>query len=202
MADDVTVSSSANFIAATDDVGGRHAQLIKVLEGDDGSRVRLDKNEDDPHASGDGGWQLLAVRKDTATILCDADGDYVPLIVDNAGRLHVTISGQTLGAGRTPLQAPIDVSASGDNTVVAAVAGQKIYVVAYDLIAAAAVTLRWKSGGATNRSGPMPLAANSGLGRSSVPHWPLFWTDAATALTLNLSAAVAVGGTLTYFTSA
>jgi hypothetical protein len=49
----------------------------------------LGKAEDAQHASGDLGVMLLAVRKDTASALAGADADYIPLIVDASGRLHV-----------------------------------------------------------------------------------------------------------------
>lgn len=44
--------------------------------------------EDVAHASGDKGLLLLAVRKDSAAAVA-ADGDYIALIVDANGRLHV-----------------------------------------------------------------------------------------------------------------
>lgn len=47
------------------------------------------KAEDAAHVSGDKGIMLLAVRKDTAAALAGADGDYIPLIVDSSGRLHI-----------------------------------------------------------------------------------------------------------------
>lgn len=45
--------------------------------------------EDAVHVSGDRGIMALAVRKDTAIALAGADGDYIPLIVDASGRLHI-----------------------------------------------------------------------------------------------------------------
>lgn len=49
----------------------------------------LSKAEDAAHSSGDPGVMLLAVRQDTAAALAGTDGDYIPLIVDNTGRLHI-----------------------------------------------------------------------------------------------------------------
>ena len=49
----------------------------------------LSKSEDAIHASGDQGLMTLVVRKDTAAALAGADGDYIPLIVDASGRLHI-----------------------------------------------------------------------------------------------------------------
>jgi len=48
----------------------------------------LGKAEDAVHASGDTGVMMLAVRSDTAAAT-GANGDYVPLLVDANGRLHV-----------------------------------------------------------------------------------------------------------------
>lgn len=57
----------------------------------DASIIVLDaeKAEDAAHTTGDHGLMLLAVRKDTAAALAGTDGDYIPLIVDANGRLHV-----------------------------------------------------------------------------------------------------------------
>jgi len=57
----------------------------------DASIIVLDaeRTEDVAHVSSDTGLMLLAVRKDTAAALADTDGDYIPLIVDANGRLHV-----------------------------------------------------------------------------------------------------------------
>lgn len=52
------------------------------------SAAGLLKAEDAVHASGDSGVMMLAVRKDTATAVA-ADGDYIPIIVDGSGKLHV-----------------------------------------------------------------------------------------------------------------
>jgi hypothetical protein len=46
-------------------------------------------DEDTAHTSGDTGYAMLAVRKDTAVALAGSDGDYALLEVDASGRLHV-----------------------------------------------------------------------------------------------------------------
>lgn len=53
----------------------------------------LGKAEDAAHTTGDTGVMLLAVRKDTAAALAGSDGDYIPVIVDANGRLHVALPG-------------------------------------------------------------------------------------------------------------
>ena len=54
--------------------------------------------EDAIHATGDPGVMALAVRQDTATALAGASGDYIPLIVDANGALHVTQGSPGTGA--------------------------------------------------------------------------------------------------------
>ena len=54
-----------------------------------GTIVTLAHAEDVAHASGDLGYMLLAIRSDTAAALAGTSGDYIPLIVDASGRLHV-----------------------------------------------------------------------------------------------------------------
>lgn len=51
--------------------------------------ANLGKAEDAAHSSGDTGVMSLGVRKDTATALAGADGDYQPAIFDANGRQHV-----------------------------------------------------------------------------------------------------------------
>jgi hypothetical protein len=97
-----------------------------------------------------------------------------------------------------PQYAAINVSGFGDQTVVAAVATKIIKVISYTLVAAAAITVEWKSSGGTLLSGPMPLSANGGLGcgYSPVGH---IETVAGEGLVLNLSVGgVTVGGHLVY----
>lgn len=91
--------------------------------------------------------------------------------------------------------AVIDASGSGDNEIVAAVAGKSIRVVAFFMVAGAAVTAKFRSG-STDISGPLPLAANGGV--SAEARHGLFQTNPGEALNLNLGSAVQVGGALTY----
>lgn len=100
--------------------------------------------------------------------------------------------------------AKIDVAASGDNTIVAAVAAsapepaKKIRVLGYVLVADGAVTAQWQSGAAgTALSGAMSLAANGGV---SAPFSPVgqFETVAGALLNLSLGGAVGVRGHLVY----
>jgi hypothetical protein len=55
--------------------------------------TNLGKREDDIHSTLDVGVMALAVRKDTKIALAGTDGDYIPLIVNADGALHVDTGG-------------------------------------------------------------------------------------------------------------
>jgi hypothetical protein len=98
----------------------------------------------------------------------------------------------------TPKFAVIAASSSGNNTLVAAVGGAKIRVLAYNFIANGTVNAKFQSGaGGTDLTGLKYCVANMGL---CAPFNPVGWFETAsnTLLNLNLSAAIAVGGELVY----
>lgn len=98
----------------------------------------------------------------------------------------------------TPKYAAVAASSSGDNTLVAAVAGKKILVLGCVLIAAGAVNIRFEDGAAgTALSGVMALTTNSGY---TAPFSEIGWTMTSTntLLNLELSGAVSVAGWLIY----
>lgn len=99
--------------------------------------------------------------------------------------------------GYSVKHAPIVASASGASQVVAGVAGKRIRVLGYTLVAAAAVTAKFQSN-ATDLTGALPLAANGGVSAASGPDVPSFETAAGETLNVNLGGAVQVGGHLTY----
>lgn len=86
----------------------------------------------------------------------------------------------------------------GDNTIVAAVAGKKIRVLALFQVATGAVATRYESGaGGTALTGVMAMAANGVL---ALPFNPVGWfeTAAGALLNLELGGAVVVSGGVTY----
>lgn len=108
----------------------------------------------------------------------------------------------SLGGGNltilTPKFATITASASGATTIVAAVTSKKIRVLSWTLVANGAVNAKWQSHVTpTDKTGLHYFAANGGI---SVPFSPVghFETVAGEALDINLSGAVAVGGSLVY----
>lgn len=111
----------------------------------------------------------------------------------------VIASGQLASGAATSLvvkYAVITTSASGATAIVAAVTGKKIRVIAYSVVANAAVNVKWQSG-TTDVTGLKYLAANGGIVQGYNPAgW--FQTASAEALNINLSGAVAVGGEVVY----
>lgn len=100
----------------------------------------------------------------------------------------------------TPKFAPITASSSGATTIVAAVTAKQILVVGFTLTASAAVNAKWQSHTTTATATGLYYF----LGAASAPlpagFMPVghFATVAGEALDINLSGAVAVGGSLTY----
>lgn len=210
---DIEVSSKT--LSGGQEVTG--VELVTAIEG--GARADLAKAEDSAHVSGDFGLMALGVRKDTAAALAGTDADYMPLILDANGRLHVNV-GAALAAARTsdsvsaalavdklmqgvaertPVHAAVDVASSGDNTIVAAQgSGNIILVHQVMLVAASAVTVRFESGaGGTALTGQIQLGTAPGF---VLPFSPIGWfkTAANAILNLELSAGVSVDGVLAY----
>lgn len=94
-------------------------------------------------------------------------------------------------------RATIAESASGDNSVVAAVASKALLLLAFYFTGAGAVNAKWRSG-TTDISG-LTYIGSAGQGVSCA-YVPGGWCKTAVgeALNLNLSAAVAVGGAAVY----
>lgn len=95
-------------------------------------------------------------------------------------------------------RAVIDDASSGDNELVAAVAGKKIRVYNIVLVSAGSMTVRFESGaGGTALTGQMNVVAGSGFAPGFDPMGH-FETAAGAALNLELSAATSADGWLTY----
>lgn len=92
----------------------------------------------------------------------------------------------------------VQAAVSGNNTLIAAVAGRKIRVLAAVLVATTAVTAKFQSAaGGTDISGAMPLGANGTL---VLPLNTAGWFETASGALLNLvlGGAIAVAGSITY----
>jgi hypothetical protein len=126
-------------------------------------------------------------------------------------RLAIAISEAGLGGGGgggttlpTLSRLPINISNSGDNTIVAAVAAQKVKVLGLLVVASGDVNLTIKSGAGTSLSGAIPLAAkgNGFVLPVSLVGYHLLETAAGAALVFNLSGAIAVTGAIVYLQEA
>lgn len=98
----------------------------------------------------------------------------------------------------TILSVPINASAAGNTTVIAAVPDKAIYIISLEFLCAAAVTVEWQSGaGGAVISKGQAFAANGG---KVLPFNPGTWGSTAinTLLNINLSAAVQVSGSIQY----
>jgi len=92
---------------------------------------------------------------------------------------------------------PLDVSAAGNTTIVAAVASRKIRVLAYAVVCAGAVTVRFRDTDNILLTGIMSFAANGGIAGAYNPLGH-FESSSGLALQITLGGAVQVGGWLVY----
>lgn len=98
--------------------------------------------------------------------------------------------------------AKVDATASGSNEIVAAIAGKRIRVVGYSVVASGSVSITWQSAG-TAISGAMALAANGAVASAVSTLAPggvfgVLQTEPGEALNLDMDSATAVGGHLVY----
>lgn len=144
--------------------------------------------------------KLDTLHTDIGTTLhADVDGLETLITATNAALAHQKSGVVWDGAVELPVKrAVINASASGNNTLVAAVASKKIRVVSLFLQSAGTVTGTFQDGAAgTPITGGLPESLSTGLVLPFNPHgW--FETSAATLLNLSLGAAIAVGGALQY----
>jgi len=110
--------------------------------------------------------------------------------------------GTTFLYGRLPilLTAPITFSGSGDNTLVVAVASNRIVIDRIWLVVGGATNLTFKDGASTNLSGAVPMSTNGGLTFDATGE-PWFCTSLGNAFILNSSAGVQVSGQIYYHLS-
>lgn len=97
------------------------------------------------------------------------------------------------------IRVKVDAASSGDNTLVAAVSGYKIRVLAYHLVAAGAVTAKFQSAAAgTDLTGAMTMATGVPLTVPLEREGVIPDTVAGELLNLRLGGAVQVSGHITY----
>lgn len=132
-------------------------------------------------------------------------GSYVDVKVNPSGALATDASGSSIDIKNSQVIkfASVSISASGDNSIVAAVTSKKIKVLSCTLVSSGIVSVKWRSG-TTDLSGAMPLVANSGfvLPASAPGQGHYLETAVNTALNINLSGAVQVSGLISYYEEA
>lgn len=103
----------------------------------------------------------------------------------------------------TVVQASIDINSSGDNTIVSAVAGERVRIYRLVLFPNAAVGLSLKDGASTDMLPAMNLDAKQPfvLDSDNDGNFP-YTTTAGNAFIINLDAASQVVGTVWYIQSA
>ena len=101
------------------------------------------------------------------------------------------------GSGKTLKSASFSLAATG--SIVASVASKRIKVYAVKLICSAAISVNFRSGGATALEGAQPIAANGGFIESVNPPSFLFGTTAGESLDLVISGAGTASGRISYW---
>lgn len=96
-----------------------------------------------------------------------------------------------------PKYAVVNTAASGDTPIVALVAGRRIRLLGYTLVADGTVAVTWRSN-ATPLTGAMALVVNSVLESGDGSLAGLLETAEGEALNINLSLAVGVRGHVKY----
>jgi hypothetical protein len=106
---------------------------------------------------------------------------------------------QGVGDDKTSLTAAIDISSSGDNTIIAADTNKKIKVVSIFFTMSAENDITLKRG-TTDLSGAMPFAGTNEPRGATINFWPIpLETDVNEAFIINLSAASQVSGFCQYY---
>lgn len=173
---DINVSAFTDSVALAD-VSGNKVTTTLV-----GAKRSLDVNITD--LTIDAANDSIAIKNGSNTLGIGADGS-------------AQIDGRR---ANTILFAPVSVSSSGANAIVAANATKKIKLLSYSLVTSGAVALKWQSG-STDLTGVMNFSANGGISSSigSPSNGWLLETAINQTLNLNLGSAVAVGGHISYF---
>jgi len=175
-------------------VDASHGLPVEVLGGVEVSQADPDALKATVHQGG--AWTTTAIQSTAANLNATA---HLAAGTNLVGKAAAGIDGSTVYSGVTPLTrkfAKIAASASGDNTIVAAVADHRIRVIRWGFTARGDVDAKWRSG-STDITGARPLTKYASAGGAYCPVG-LFQTSKGEALNLNLSAAVGVEGELTY----
>lgn len=153
------------------------------------------------------GTPLEVRAEQSGTWTVGVSGQPIGVNVQNTPIVNAQQSGTwTVGITGQPLQvsvsqpdykyATVNFNTSGTHQIVAAVTNKRIVVVAYAVVAGGSVNIQFHSGTTTAITGTMSLVQADGIAHA----FPggLFRTNVGEALSINLSAAVQVGGYVVY----
>ena len=144
------------------------------------------------------GW-LASIRKKIAAFgTAGAPSADVLTVQGIGGGVALPIT-PSISATSRFTSAVVNASSSGNNTLISGTVGQTIRVFAIDLMMAGAVNIKFRDGASTDLSAAQPFYAGGGKVLDPFPSGdPLFVCTAGNDFVLNLSAAVAVTGTIWY----
>ncbi len=120
--------------------------------------ANLGKAEDAIAGSGDTGVMALAVRADTAAAT-GANGDYVPLLTDATGKLHVTVGNATLAVTQSTSPWVVSLASTTITGTVAVTQSTSPWVVS---LTSTTITSQVPGTGATNLGKAEDAVAGSG----------------------------------------
>lgn len=204
---EITQGTGTNIDTRTEATNGNHRQVVVIgdpstnagvapVDATAGVKVDLGSDNDVTVTS-----SALPTGAATAANQTTANTSLSSIDTKLSGPMPSSDETSTVYSGTTALTpkfAAIAASSSGNNTLVAAVASKKIRVLSFTLVGSGTVNAKFQSGaGGTDLTGLFYMTAYSG---ASVTYSPVghFETASNTLLNLNLSAATAVGGHLTY----
>ena len=119
-----------------------------------------------------------------------------PLPVSQSGSWSVTVTNTPLTVQYGAVQfAVINATAGGDTTILPAVSGKRIRVIAYAVVASASVSIKFRSG-TTDITGTMRIVEGGGIAHAFDSG--LFQTAVGEPLVINLSSNATVGGYVVY----
>ena len=175
----------AALLATIDADTGNLGAILASLAGMETDIETLASGSIEPGTAGSPSTDVLTIQ---------GDASMTPVKTYAGVRTDVLMNDET---ALTPKFAVITASATGATAVVAAVSGKKIRVIAWDVVANDAVNFKWQSA-STDKTGLYYMAGQGGGVARSYNPAGYFETAATEALNINLSTAVAVGGSLVY----
>ena len=152
-------------------------------------------------AAQSGTWNIGTVTTVTTVAAVTAITDALPAGTNLLGQVAAAPMIGAVFNGTTaiiPQYAAITANGSGPTTVVAAVSGKKIYILRWSLSANGNVNVNWQSHATTSIATGLHYMTQYATAGGAYCPAGIFATAAGEALDINLSAAVAVGGELTY----